>query len=106
MEETRKEEKKTPIKMALSVGNYDNLILFERKDARGLFLGVKSEYETRGTYTGDLLKLCNNEDSIIFYILYDILKYADRPEYQKKLTKIYEYLQTEEDVEDVPSDRI
>lgn len=49
MEETRNTEPK-PIKMALGLQN--DLILFERKDAYGLYLGVKKEYETIGLKSG------------------------------------------------------
>jgi hypothetical protein len=85
MEEIRNTEPK-PIKMALGLQN--DLILFERKDADGLYLGVKKEYKTIGTYTGELLKLCENEESYIFYSLHDIITQADKPEYQNKLKLI------------------
>lgn len=92
MEETSNTEPK-PIKMALGLQN--DLILFERRDANGLYLGVKKEYETIGTYTGELLKLCENEQNYIFYSLHDIITQADKPEHQNKLKLIYYVLQME-----------
>lgn len=92
MEETRNTELK-PIKMALGLQN--DLILFERRDAGGLYLGVEKEYETIGTYTGDLLKICENEENYIFYSLHDIITQADKPEHQNKLKLVYCILQME-----------
>ena len=92
MEETRNTEPK-PIKMALGLQN--DLILFERRDADGLYLGVKKEYETIGTYTGELLKICENEENYIFYSLHDIITQADKPEHQNKLKLVYYILQME-----------
>ena len=92
MEKIRKTEP-TQIKMALGLQN--DIILFERRDADGLYLGIKKEYETIGTYTGELLKLCENEQSYIFYSLHDIITQADKPEHQNKLKLIYYILQME-----------
>lgn len=92
MEEIRTTEHKQ-IKMALGLQN--DLILFERRDADGLYLGVKKEYKTIGTYTGELLKLCENEESYIFYSLHDIITQADAPKHQNKLKLIYYFLQME-----------
>jgi hypothetical protein len=91
---------RTPIKMALGLQN--GLILFIRKDKRGLYLGVKEHYKERGTYTGELLKVCENEKSYIFYNLFDIITKADSPEHQKKLKACYYLLQqTDEKLEEI-----
>lgn len=91
MEEKRNTEQK-PIKMALGLQN--DLILFERRDTNGLYLGVKKEYETIGNIH-ELLKICENEQSYIFYSLHDIITQADKPEHQNKLKLIYYILQME-----------
>lgn len=80
------------IKMALGIGNEN--ILFIREDKRGLYLGTKENYKTLGEYSGELLKLCDNEENYIFYSLLDILTKADDEKEQEKLKIIYKILQS------------
>ena len=77
----------TKIKMALGIDNGN--ILFHRADKKGLYLGIKNNYKKRGEYTGELLKLCENEDPKVYYILYDIITRADTPEAEKVINLCY-----------------
>lgn len=87
------EKNTTKIKMALGINNGN--ILFHRADKKGLYLGIKNNYKKRGEYTGDLLKLCENEKPTIYYTLYDIITKADNPKYDKVINLCYYLLQQE-----------
>lgn len=78
------------IKMALGIGN--GLILFERKDKAGLYLGSKDFYKEIGKYTGKLLQICENEDMELIYTIYDLFTNADSPEMKDKIKQCYKIL--------------
>jgi len=84
--------KNIKIKMALAIN--ESACLFIKENEKGLFLGNLKHYKTLGIYTGnDLIKLCNNENSYIFYTIFDILKDADIEQKQNKLDEIFCKLQ-------------
>lgn len=97
-----KENKKNIIPISTALGLQNDLILFYRQDKPGLWLGTQENYQKLGEYTADLLKVCNNEETYIFYSLFDIITKADTPEQQKKLKLAYYVLQMDtETVEDI-----
>lgn len=88
------------IKMALGVSTQEpsdekRLILFHKKNEAGTFVGIKKYYNNLGEYTGELIKLCNNEDMSVAYNIMDIIEYADKPEYEKVINLCYYLLQQE-----------
>ena len=78
------------IKMALGIGN--GLILFERKDKAGLYLGSKDFYKEIGKYTGELLYICENSSMELVYTICDLFTKADSPEMKDKIKQCYEIL--------------
>lgn len=80
----------------MALGSNGDIILFERADSLGLWLGNKENYKERGTYTGELVKLCDSVEPYIFHSLADIIREADNksPAVQNKLELIYRILQT------------
>lgn len=80
----------------MALGTNENIIIFERADSSGLWLGTKENYQKRGTYTGELVKICDSEELYTLHNLADIIREADNksPEVQKKLQLIFYILQT------------
>lgn len=90
-------EDKQTIEIKMALGLQNGLILFQRKDQAGLWIGTKDNYKTLGKYTGELKKVCNNGDPYIFYSIFDIICEADNPDQQEVLKIIYKLLQQPEE---------
>lgn len=88
-------EGKSTIEITMALGIQNENILFHRADKKGLYLGIKENYKKLGEYTGELVKICENESPIIFYTLHDIITNADKPEVEKVIKLCYYLLQQE-----------